>query len=546
MINYPNHQPLLKLLSIGWAIAIASVCQAQSYLTRDISIKGGPNQRIGDLLSAVSQDQGFYFSYNSNAIAADSLVNVPNYRGPLINFLGRMLGRSYEFRETPGYVIIRYAPGTMKLAFRVEKERGRPLVIEGQVSDASNGMGVPFASIYDRQALVSTLSGPTGDFKLSIKRPGETIWLTVSKEKYRDTTLALLPPVQVGSKHKGRRYWLFLGDGSGGGLEGSAFGRFFTSSKQRIQRINLGGFFAYSSYQVSLTPGLSSQGLFNSQVVNQVSLNVLGGHTAGVNGVEIAGGFNINQQRTRYFQAAGLFNLVGNDMEGVQLAGISNIVMQKASGLQLAGVSSHASMTKGVQLSGVFNVAEDVDGMQIAGVVNTGGNVKGVQLALVNVADSSDYPIGMINLVKNGEKSVTAAVDESSMAQLAFRSGGRILYGLLGIGYYLSDSPMRYALEAGVGATALRTGAFILQAEVVSRASTDFKADIEQRLSLRLLPRVSFNQHWGFIAGPTITYTYRDKENGSLNPISGWKWYHNKDAGRALHIGMMGGVSYRW
>src|SRR5690606_1006500 len=113
-----------------------------------------------------------------------------------------------------------------------------------------------------------------------------------SKENYRDTTIALLPPVEVGLKPAGRRYWFFPESDGGEGLEGTALGRFFTNSKQRIQRINLDGFFAYNAYQISFTPGLSSQGLFNSQVVNQVSLNIIGGHTAGVNGIEVGGVFN--------------------------------------------------------------------------------------------------------------------------------------------------------------------------------------------------------------------------------------------------------------
>src|SRR5690606_21458211 len=252
---------------------------------------------------------------------------------------------------------------------RVEQRRGRPLIVEGQVRDADDGAVINQASIYERNVLVSTLSGPTGNFRLSFRRPNETIWLTVSKENYRDTTVALLLPVEVGSKATVRRYWFFPKDDSRG-LEGTVLGRFFTNSKQRIQRINLDGFFAYNAYQISLTPRISSQGFFNSQVVNQVSLNIIGGHTAGVNGVEVGGAFNVNQQDVRYFQTAGLFNLVGGSVRGVQVAGVSNIVVGDVSGLQVAGVASWGGNVRGMQLSGAVNVAENTRGMQLAGIMN--------------------------------------------------------------------------------------------------------------------------------------------------------------------------------
>ncbi|WP_257666244.1 hypothetical protein [Parapedobacter tibetensis] len=529
---------------------------------REITIEDIGNQRVGDLLDDISKNQGFYFAYNSNAIAADSVITLSDFRGRLVDFLESTLGRDYEFKESPGYVIIRYAPGSMELTFHVEKDRGNPLVVEGKIKDASNDKGVHLASIYERNILVSTLSDPGGNFKLTIKRPGETIWLTISKENYRDTTVMLLPPVQVKPKNKWSRYRYYPDDSEGSGLEGTAFGRFFISSKQRIQSVNLGGFFAYSPYQVSVTPGLSSHGMFNSQVVNQVSLNLIGGYTAGVNGVEIAGGFNINQKDARDLQIAGLFNVVGRHAQGLQLAGASNIVMHSVSGMQLAGLGNWGSDVKGVQLSGMFNVAENIRGIQVTGVINksvgeTGnqiaggvniaGKVKGIQLAgLVNMADSSDYPIGLINLIKQGSKGLSVAMDESSMAQVAFRSGGRVLYGLIGAGYYLNGNPMKYAIETGIGVHILRRGPFNLDAEMVNRASTDFKKHSEPRLSFRLLSQVYLGRHLGIIAGPTVNYTYPDKGATVSSVIPGWKWYHNTETGKALYMGIYSGLLYRW
>src|SRR5690606_39591519 len=125
-------------------------------------------------------------------------------------------------KQRPGYVIIRYAPCLIDLTVSVEQRGGRPLVVEGHVRDAIDGTAIAQASVYERNVLASTLSGATGDFRLSFRRPNETIWLTVSKENYRDTTIALLLPVEVGSKAAARRYWFFP-ENEGEGLEGTAF-----------------------------------------------------------------------------------------------------------------------------------------------------------------------------------------------------------------------------------------------------------------------------------------------------------------------------------
>ncbi|MGV3761102.1 hypothetical protein [Parapedobacter sp.] len=503
-------------LMVAGMMLMGVTCVAQPYLAREITIDHTGAQRVGDLLDSIGKRQAFYFSYNSDAVDADRQVNIPRYSGTLVGFLERLFGEDYVFKESPGYIIIRYAPRLIDLMVRVEQRRGRPLVVEGQVRDAGNGAVISQASIYERNVLVSTLSGPEGDFRLSFRRPNETIWLTVSKENYRDTTVALLLPVEVGSKPTTRRYWFFP-ETDGKGLEGTVLGRFFTSSKQRIQRINLNGFFAYNAYQISLTPRISSQGLFNSQVVNRVSLNIIGGHTAGVNGVEVGGIFNLNQRNVRYFQTAGLFNLVGGQVKGVQVAGISNVVVGEVSGIQVGGVSNRSGDVTGMQLSGIFNVAADVRGVQLAG--------------LVNVADSSDYPIGLVNLVKNGSRSIGLGFSGLDMALLTFRSGGRILYGLVGAGYGFDGGPQRYGLETGLGGHLVTTPMFGLDAEIVNVMRTGFRKNSTSRQSLRLLPRLRMGDHWGMAVGPTMTYLHRSADGGR---------------GKALRVGLYGGLSYCW
>src|SRR6202012_1793243 len=106
--------------------------------------------------------------------------------------------------------------------------------------------------------------------------------------------------------------------------------------------------------------------------------------------------------------------------------------LNKAWGMQVAGIANSADEVKGVQIAGLFNVAKKVKGVQIAG--------------LFNVADSSDYPVALVNFVKNGRKSVSLSYDELQYMHIYLRSGGRVLYGLIGAGYSFTYTN-RYAFD---------------------------------------------------------------------------------------------------
>lgn len=368
----------------------------------------------------------------------------------------------------------------------------------------------------------------------------------------------------------------------------------FIGFRQRLQRINLGGFFAENPVQMSLVPGLSSQGMFSSQMINHFSVNVLGGYTAGVEGFEAAGLFNINQRAVMGFQVAGIYNLVGGDLKGFQAAGLINSVYKNAhamqvagiynrvkgvsSGLQVAGLINLTDSTAQNQIAGLLNSAEKATGNQIAGLINKtktdagglqlaglanfspgtvkhqvsglfnrAGKVEGIQFAgLLNIAESGDYPIGLVNLIKNGQKSLTIGADESSFAHFTFRSGGRKLYGLLGLAYLLNAGPVPYAVEMGFGVHAIEKQRYAVDIEFVNRMATDFKGTSNNISSFKLLPSYALGKHFRLITGPTLNISVLDPAPDPTIP--GWVWYkRNTRLGTyGIHLGLMGGIQYRF
>jgi hypothetical protein len=535
---------------------------SQSNLLRNIAISEIRQKSIGELLKNVSQTGDFYFSYNNRAIPADSVISFPPYRGTVYVLLSRVLGDEYEFKEVPGYIILRHAPGRLDLTAEITKESGKPGMVKGYVKDAATGSKVGLASVYEKNLLISALTDKNGYFELNLKRTDGPVTLTASKDNYRDTTLNMLLPVVISSKPREKRYRYYPGE-SGSALSRSVFGRLFTSSRQRIQNLNMGNLFAYSPYQLSLTPGLSSHGMYNSQVINELSINILGGYTAGVDGVEMAGIFNMDQKDVSFLQIAGVFNLVGGNLKGVQATGVYNTVLNKVNGVQIAGgVNFARSLDRGMQIAGLMNVSDESSGFQLAGfvnrskgnagpqlagVVNIAKKVKGLQFAgLLNIADSSDYPVAFINIIKNGTKSLTVSTDESLFVYTTFRSGGRVLYGLVGIGHATNGTAMKYGLEGGFGAHIIDKQYFSLNAELSQKLVTDLGRNSYSMHTLRALAAVRVSKRIRVIGGPDINLISADHKYES--DLHGWMLTKKTGSSKltALALGLNTGLQYIW
>jgi hypothetical protein len=62
--------------------------------------------------------------------------------------------------------------------------------------------------------------------------------------------------------------------------------------------------------------------------------------------------------------------------------------------------------------------------LSLAGVVNIARDVEGGQIGVVNIARSNDYPVGLVNIIKEGEMAIGSGYNETGTASLNFRSDG--------------------------------------------------------------------------------------------------------------------------
>jgi hypothetical protein len=134
-----------------------------------------------------------------------------------------------------------------------------------------------------------------------------------------------------------------------------------------------------------LLPPLSTNGVDNINIVNDVSLNLFIGASGGVEAFEFGGFINIDRFYVKGFQVAGFGNTNGGYLGGGgQVAGFYNIAGQYATGAQVAGfVNVTGFELAGTQLAGFVNVTgRSVDGFQGAGFMSIGGtDLKGAQVS---------------------------------------------------------------------------------------------------------------------------------------------------------------------
>jgi hypothetical protein len=179
--------------------------------------------------------------------------------------------------------------------------------------------------------------------------------------------------------------------------------------------------------QLSLFPGISTNGIWSGSYYNKYSLNLFGGLSAGNQIFELGLITNANLKSTTGIQIAGLANIVGanafvnltlseerelineedykvnftgiglagflnfvlDDASGIQLSGGLNVVGNDFRGFQLAGIGNSAGKTTiGLQLAGLYNLSnESIGGFQISTLFNyTDAQLSGLQLGLINKA----------------------------------------------------------------------------------------------------------------------------------------------------------------
>ncbi len=337
---------------------------------------------------------------------------------------------------------------------------------------------------------------------------------------------------------------------------------------------------------IGLVFPLSTNGTDAATFSNGGSFHVLAGLSRNEEAFCLAGLSSVVKENADGVMISGLVNHIGNEATGFQLAGLVNHIGGTAKGLQISGLVNVAGQTKGVQLAGLSNITQEVAGVQMAGLLNTAKNaavqlagwgnitqngsatqvagfinlakevhaqvsgfmniaskVEGVQIAgFINIAEESDYPIGLINIIKNGSRQIGISVDDGGASVLAFRSGGRTLYGILGAGYNFHNPAGRYVLEGGMGVHMPLTRWLGINGEAVFNTLSDIKESVYFKSSLRTLATVKVAKRFELFAGPTFNHLGFNDHQSDIGPKHYLWTYNPYSYFQGVYLGLMGGL----
>ncbi|HEX4514356.1 MAG TPA: hypothetical protein VH054_12490 [Polyangiaceae bacterium] len=205
-------------------------------------------------------------------------------------------------------------------------------------------------------------------------------------------------------------------------------------------------------FAIDLVPFVGFSTATRARDTRWLSIGAVGTVAREVAGLSVNGALGVTTGKLRGAQVSGAINVVAGDADGAQIAGAVN-VSGDADGAQIAGAINVAANVDGTQIAGAINVAHgDVNGAQISGAINVAsGRVHGLQLGVVNIADESDAPIGLVNVIKRGRHHVDVWGSESGLFMAGGQLGGKYTHAILAVGVRPGPDGARFAVGGGIG-----------------------------------------------------------------------------------------------
>jgi len=420
--------------------------------------------------------------------------------GRLVVELNKLAGRATELGLQPGrYTVMRESRGASSQAVLMVGDGARTVLADaafvpvmGELT-ASRG-GAPLAGA-GSQPMVMPMDG--------------------SGRSYRFLNLGLVPKLQTNdlfgaNGEVDNTLSVSLGVASLGRLDGfaMALGGNWNSASIRGVQMAIGGNVvrgAVDGMQLAVGGNWASGRVGGMQAAVGVNVARQGG-TMG----QLAVGANVSSTSMSGMQMAVGSSWVDGDFEGYQAAVGLSMVRGNMSGVQMAVGMNWADSTRGAQLS-LINMGGDVEGMQL-GLINIAGKMNGLQLGLINVAQNmeSGVPVGLLNIVKNGQFHVEAYGSDINFANLSLKVGSRYLYTTLvaGVGSVTdSRGPSHWTMGLGIGGHVPLTERLFFDVDVLTNSIHEWGGSFEDNRLLhqaRLMAGFQLAPRFALIAGPTF------------------------------------------
>ena len=332
---------------------------------------------------------------------------------------------------------------------------------------------------------------------------------------------------------------------------------------------------------------LGTNGLSSHSVINNFSMNMLAGISAGVHGAETGGLGNFTKGNVRGFQAAGLANATTGHVSGVQLAGLVNLNKGGVNGLQAVGlVNVVTGAVRGIQLAALVNApTKSVKGVQAATLVNvntgqlrglqtgltnvttkgvTGAQIglinycrklNGLQLGLINVGDTVENGMGMglITYYKNGYHQFEVEWNESFFLNAAFKSGVEKFYMIYILRFKTDNNKAFWAPGIGFGSLFRLSQGLHLNADLTaSQVNEDewWTGALNLLNTLKLNFAFNFTDELAVFAGPSLNVVVSGVEDAEGlvvgDAFSPWDFYDETHSNNRvkMYLGLNAGIRF--
>lgn len=308
--------------------------------------------------------------------------------------------------------------------------------------------------------------------------------------------------------------------------------------------------------QLTFVSPLGTNGIQNFTATNNVSINIIGGVSGALEGLEVGGFANVLRYNSYGMQVSGAVNVAGQNFTGIQSAGFVNVTkdtllgIQTASfanfsgpqpdfGMQISGFANVANgEVNGLQASGFANTAKgDVHGVQVTGVSNVAiGNftglqlsgltnythdtlmgaqmgvfngaktVYGTQLGFINIAHNYEMgtPIGFLSIVRCGYHKLELSYNETSRFNVALKTGTRHFYNQFMGGYTPGEQWYNWSVGYGIGSMWKFTPRFFAGVEASTStlfnsnpSANNYVANSLNRMTFNITYRLGFLEIFG-------------------------------------------------
>lgn len=548
---------ILSILTFLWC----TVCLGQVSLDQRI-VLDLEMQPLKQVFAEITKQTGLIFTYGNFNDAQK--VTIKADRKPtreVLNLLSTELNADFVMRDK--YIIVRQREMSAK----------REIDISGMVWDRNTRKPVSKASIYIKSSKLLINTDEGGRFYMKLKTEKPWLTLSVAKVNYQDTTVVIgmqdQGPVNIYLKGYPQRTIEALYPLERKEVTLNAVDTILPDTELLTMEKVKDGFWEqlalekpdfgnikedfFTSVSFSLIPPISTNKMLSYHTANNLSINVIGGTSAGVSGLEMAGVYNYTRGNVNGIQLAGVVNRVAGHQSGIQMAGILNSnsgnteglqasgfinysddtlkgiqlagFYQKAdfaTGLQAAGFYNSADTLVGAQLSGFYNEASVLKGAQISSFLNYADTLQGVQIGLVNVSKytKAGFGLGLFNYSGNGYHKLEIATNSEQTYQLGLRSGWPLLYlhYFGGFNNRIKDSTFLQA-GFGIGSSLKLNNGFALELDAnmrTQRVAQDF-GNWQFNFHNQALIGLSWQpfKKLGIKAGLTLNHFWYDPEDSA-------------------------------